>query len=221
MIAVNKITIISDKSSWMTKYNEALVKKLIKKNIQSRIIHNHKYIKKNDILFIFSYSKKIPFKFLKNNKYSIVAHGSNLPIGKGFSPITWEILNNKNFFHITFFLANSKIDDGEILLKEKFEIKKTDLIDEWRDIVGNIIIKNSIKLTDNIESFKSKPQIGKSSLYRKRTPKDSQLNINKSIKSQFNLLRTVDNFKYPAFFLYEGQKYLITINKINEKNKKN
>ena len=218
---INKITIISDKSSWMNKYNELLVKKLKKINIKSRIIYDYKNIKKNDLLFIFSYSKKIPLRYLKLNKYNIVAHGSNLPSGKGFSPITWEILKNKFFFYISFFQANTKIDDGNIFLKEKFSIKKTDLLEDWRKIVGKIIIKNAFQLSQNIGNFKAKSQVGKSTFYRRRRPEDSELNINKSIRNQFNLLRTVDNKNYPAYFLHEGQKYIITIKKIHENIKKN
>ena len=45
-----------------------------------------------------------------------------------------------------------------------------------------------------------KKQKGRPSYFKKRTKKDSEININKNIKSQFNLLRIVDNDNYPAFF---------------------
>ena len=37
--------------------------------------------------------------------------------------------------------------------------------------------------------------------------------INKSIKDQFNLLRIVDDERYPAFFEIDGSKYFIKIYK--------
>ena len=52
---------------------------------------------------------------------------------------------------------------------------------------------------------------------KKRYPEDSQLNINKSIKSQLNLLRVCDNKRYPAFFHYKKKKFLIKIYDINDK----
>ena len=58
-----------------------------------------------------------------------------------------------------------------------------------------------------------KKQNGKSSFNKRRTKKDSEININKSIKSQFNLLRICDNNKYPAFFKYRNTKYVIKIYK--------
>ena len=48
---------------------------------------------------------------------------------------------------------------------------------------------------------------------KKRSPKDSKIKIKKSILSQFNLLRSVDNKNYPAFFFIYGKKYFIKISK--------
>jgi methionyl-tRNA formyltransferase len=44
-----------------------------------------------------------------------------------------------------------------------------------------------------------------------RNASDSEININKSIKSQFNLLRICDNEKYPAFFKYKNCKFILKI----------
>ena len=50
-------------------------------------------------------------------------------------------------------------------------------------------------------------------MYRKRTPNDSELDINQSIKTQFNLLRVSDNKNYPTFFKMYGKKYILKISK--------
>ena len=42
---------------------------------------------------------------------------------------------------------------------------------------------------------------------------DSLLDFNKTITEQFNLLRVVDNDKYPAFFENQGEKYFLKITK--------
>ena len=46
-----------------------------------------------------------------------------------------------------------------------------------------------------------------------RKPKDQKLDVNKSILSQFNILRTADNKRWPAFFIYKKNKYLLKIKK--------
>ena len=60
-------------------------------------------------------------------------------------------------------------------------------------------------------------QVGDASFYGRRSIKDSELSVNKTISEQFNLLRVVDNESYPAWFEIMGCKYRIKIDKINEK----
>ena len=64
--------------------------------------------------------------------------------------------------------------------------------------------------------MRSIKQKGKGNFNGMRYPKDSELNINKTIKNQFNHLRINDNELYPSFFYFKGQKYIIKIFK--EKN---
>ena len=40
----------------------------------------------------------------------------------------------------------------------------------------------------------------------------SELNINKTIKSQIDKLRTRDNKNFPAYFFYKKRKYIIKLN---------
>jgi methionyl-tRNA formyltransferase len=63
----------------------------------------------------------------------------------------------------------------------------------------------------NIKSITPTRQHGEVSYYKRRSKSSSELNPNLSIKDQFNLLRVVDNERYPAFFFLNGQKYIIKI----------
>lgn len=54
-------------------------------------------------------------------------------------------------------------------------------------------------------------QQGETSYWPRRTPEDSKLDPEKSLQDQFNLLRIVDNERYPAYFELNGQRYLIKI----------
>lgn len=51
--------------------------------------------------------------------------------------------------------------------------------------------------------------MGKESFYPKRSPKDSELDINKSLNEQFNLLRIASNEDFPAFFYKDGKKFIL------------
>ncbi len=50
---------------------------------------------------------------------------------------------------------------------------------------------------------------------RRRTPEDSRLDVHKSIAEQFDLLRVVDNQRFPAFIDYRGNRYVIKIEKVD------
>jgi hypothetical protein len=58
-----------------------------------------------------------------------------------------------------------------------------------------------------------KKQSGDESFYTRRTPQDSRLNPDSTLAAQFNILRTVDNDNYPAFFDYAGHTYELHIHK--------
>ena len=104
-----------------------------------------------------------------------------------------------------------KVDSGKIILKKKFTISPDDLYGDIRkkQTQSNInIIKDFLKIYPKIE-FKN--QIGKPSYFRKRKIEDSELNINKSIRSQFNLMRINNNDEWPSFFYINGKKFVIKI----------
>ena len=151
--------------------------------------------------------------FLKKNKLNLIVHESDLPKGKGFAPVQWQILDNKNKIPICLIEADKKYDSGKIYLKNYFTIKKTDLYNEIRDHQSNAtikIIKNFLKLYPNLSS---KAQKGKSTYFKKREKKHSQISINKSLKSQFNILRISNNYNWPAYFYFKGVKYILKIEK--------
>ena len=73
-----------------------------------------------------------------------------------------------------------------------------------------LIIKFLKKINKNIIP-KSFFQKGKDTYFLRRYKDNSQLNIKKSLHSQFNLLRICDNKNYPAFFKIYNKKYIVKI----------
>ena len=95
-----------------------------------------------------------------------------------------------------------------------------ELNDVLRDKQANFIIEMCIKFIDNYENYKNaQVQNGKESFYDKRSAKDSELDVNKTIKEQFNLLRIVSNEEYPAFFEMDGHKYIIKIEEAQDEDR--
>jgi len=211
-----KVTFLFDKLNlWFEKqlrnYNFKLNNKYIFK-----ISKNTNNIKNQNIVFPLSYTKILPESFLQKNELVLIAHSSKLPKDKGFASLQYQILKNKRKVYISLIKAEKEVDAGPIYYQNSFMLDGTELSDEIRYIQGLQILKIINKFLIKYPNVKSKKQSGKSNFNKRRYSKDSELNVNKTIKQQFNHLRINDNELYPSFFYFKGQKYIIKIFK--EKN---
>jgi len=208
-----KINIVIDnKNSWFYKDVYNLRKEIKKIGYSSKIYLDQSNIPENsDITFFLSCEKYVTKDTRNKSRYNIVVHASDLPKGKGMSPATWQILEGKNKIQVTLFEIADGIDEGNYYLKDSFELDGSELVDEWQGKLYLCIEKMIIKFIKNVNNLKPIKQKGNSTEYKRRGLKDSELNINKSLKSQINLLRVVDNEKYPAFIVYKGKKYILKI----------
>ena len=205
------ISILTDQTSWMNKYNVFLKNALEELGHTVLCVSKPEELPEGDIAFFLSCFNIVTKKFLAKNKHNIVVHASDLPKGKGWSPMTWQILEGKNVIPITLFEASEKCDAGDIYFKDTIKLNGDELIEEWQDLLGNKIVEMSINFVKNYKNLTPFSQTGKESFYNRRLPKDSELDINKTIKEQFNLLRVVDNERYPAYFVYRNKKYILRI----------
>lgn len=204
-----KISILTTENQWFVNY--ALKLSELLGGIQ--VYTNHIDIEGNyDIVFILSYHKILDKKFLEKHKNKVVIHESKLPKGKGWAPLFWQILEGKKNIPFTMFEANTNIDDGDIIMQDSLNLTGYELNEEIREKQAHKIFDMCLEFVRNFDKYeKREKQVGISSFYKKRSFKDSQLNINKSIKDQFNLLRIVHNTDYPAFFEIDGYRYKLRI----------
>ena len=207
-----KITILTDKTSWMNKYDLILAQEFKKLGHSVKIVHSKNKLVKGDIALFLSCFEIVGEEYLRLNKNNIVVHASDLPKGKGWSPTSWQILEGKNEIPLTLFEAVKEMDAGDYYIKDKVVLNGTELIDDWQEKLGKKIIEMCLTFVKSYPNIKGTPQSGKGFVYPKRKPQDSELDINKTIAEQFNLLRVVDNEKYPAFFYYKDKKYSLKIN---------
>ena len=207
------ITILTDESSWMNQYNEILSARLKETGHRVMLVKSKKELATGDVAFFLSCFEIVSGKYLSYNKHNIVVHASALPAGKGWSPATWQILEGKNDIPITLFEATEKVDAGDIYIEDILNLNGTELLDEWREKLGIKIVEMCCKFVDEFQkgSLHSKKQEGCETFFLRRNANDSRLDVNKTIAEQFNLLRVVDNVFYPAFFEYNGCRYVLKI----------
>ena len=205
-----KIQILIDNiNSWIIPYAEKLKTLLVGKEISCSLLTKHEDVEKGDILLMLSCERI--FKNLSLNKFNLVVHESDLPKGKGWSPLTWQILENKSSIPITLIEATDKVDSGVIYNQVFVELNGSELVDELREKQGNATIGVVLEFINKYPDVTGKPQIGIESFYPRRRAKDSVLNLHKTLDEQFNLLRVCDNEHYPAYFLKNGVKYILKI----------
>jgi len=205
------IAILTSPNQWFIPYAKELQSKIE----NSKIFYSHQSMEGNyDIVFVLSYHKIIPEKYLIRHKHNIVIHASDLPAGKGWAPLFWQVLENKEEVVFSMFEASLGVDDGEIYMRKTLPLIGTELNQELREKQALLIMEMCLEFVENYEKYKiPTKQEGEESFYPKRGPQNSRLDIDQTIREQFNLLRTVDNESYPAFFEIHGRKYFLKIEK--------
>lgn len=209
-----KLSIMIDTDdSFMKDYISELIEKLENRGHVVSYITSSKDISRGDCLFLLSCGTILSREQLSLHKHNLVVHPTKLPKGRGSAPIVWQILEGKNSIYFTLFEAVEKVDRGPYYFQEKIKFKGDELSDEIRYKQAMKTFELVIKFVDNYPNNKTIKQKGKATYTPKRRPSDSELNIDKTIREQFNLLRVSDNERYPSFFIYKGNKYILKIYK--------
>ena len=168
-----KITILTDEKSWINEYVDHFLKYLSLNNHEYSCHHEPSETMHTDLCICLSYSKLLSEKDLSKFKNVLVVHESELPKGKGWSPLSWQILEGKSKFTFTLFEASKKIDDGKIYLQKEITLKGYELFDDWRKVQA----ETSFELcAEWIEAYpdiltKARKQIGNGTFYKKEMHK--------------------------------------------------
>jgi methionyl-tRNA formyltransferase len=168
------------------------------------------------ILFLISCNEIVPAMVRRRYQASLVIHASDLPQGKGVSPLVWQILEGKNTITVTLLEAEDVVDSGAIWHKTRIQFEGHELCED----IHAALFDAELGLMDfalmNLETIHPVPQTGEASYYRRRTPEDSRLDVHRTIAEQFDLLRVADSARYPAFFDYRGRRYQVILKKVDE-----
>ena len=171
-------------------------------------------IQNGDILFLIACGEIVKNDVRSGFKKTLCVHESDLPKGRGWSPVVYSILKNERKIFMTLFEAGDKIDSGDIWKKIFFEIDEHELADEINQKVSLKTIELMNFAINDFDSIKPVTQNSNNATYlQRRTPEDSELDVKKSIAEQFNLFRIANENRYPCFFYYKGHRYKLSIKK--------
>ena len=171
-----------------------------------------------DILFLISCSERIGEAYRQKYRHVLVLHASDLPKGRGWSPHVWDIINGSEYITLSLIDAAENIDTGDVWKKITLPVKKHAL---WNEI-NHILFQGELELmTWAIQNYANVvPEVQDVSeietYWPRRTARDSRLEIEKSIKEQFDLLRICDPDRYPAYFEMHGRQYKLRLEYYDE-----
>lgn len=185
-------------------------------NHEISIVRSKNNLSQGDLLFLVSCSELLSASDLQQYTKSLVIHASDLPLGRGWSPHIWEIVNGATNVTVTLLEAGEKVDSGAIWHQLKLGIPKDALCDEINQLLFETELQLMCFAVENFNTVKPEPQSStvQPSYHPRRSPSHSQINPKKSIEEQFDLIRVCDPNRFPAYFELYGKRYIIRLEKI-------
>ncbi len=167
-----------------------------------------------DLLFLISCSQIVRPELRRRFRHVLVVHASDLPQGRGWSPLVWQVLEGRAEIAVTLLEADEPVDSGKIWSKRWLRFEGHELFDE----INQALFQAELELMDfaiaQCEVIQAQDQDSQqASWYPRRRPEDSRLDPQLPLASQFDVLRVADPARYPAYFELRGYRYEITIRK--------
>lgn len=163
---------------------------------------------KPDYIFFPHWSFFIPENvFLKYN--CIVFHMTDLPYGRGGSPLQNLIVRGKSETKISAIKVVKKLDAGPVYYKEDLSLEGS--AEEIFRRASNIIFEKMIpKIIENdIQLTEQKGEIVE---FKRRKPEESKIEPDFSVRQIYNYIRMLDAEGYPSAFIEYGD-YILDFSK--------
>lgn len=131
----------------------------------------------------------------------ILFHMTDLPYGRGGSPLQNLIMNKIYDTKISAIKVSKELDEGDIYLKEDFDISSGSAKEVFEN-ASNIIFEKLILNIIN-QNISPKKQDGQVVTFKRRTPEQSNINtLNEiSINSLYDFIRMLDAPTYPKAYM--------------------
>lgn len=163
-------------------------------NLKSLNEINPKYI------FVLHWSKKLANELIDNFDF-IIFHMTDLPFGRGGSPLQNLITLGKKQTVISAIKAEYELDSGDVYLKRALDL--TGSAHEIYVRASRISMEMAIEISEG--RFHIEKQLGKESYFERRKPEQSEIpqTLNK-LETVFDFIRMLDAPGYPNAFIEYG-----------------
>lgn len=207
--------LVDDPHSWIVPYARNIVNILSRKH-DVRLYFKATRVRSGDMLFLLGCTRMVSLGILARNTHNLVIHESDLPKGRGWSPMGWQILQGKNRIPIVLFEASDKTDAGSIYFKDYIDLEGTELLPEIRKKQAAKTEELICRFVNQWPDVVCRLQKGTPTYFPRRTRSHDRLDPHKTIIANFNHLRIANNEEYPLWFEYKGKKYMVKIYPFSE-----
>jgi methionyl-tRNA formyltransferase len=211
-----RLHVVIDNPSWFLPFGKNFVESLRAGGDEAELYRSYDKLPEGEVAMFLGCIHIASAEVLQRHRYNLVVHESELPRGRGFSPLSWQIIEGEHEIAICLLEAAVEADAGPVYMRDVMHFDGHELIDEMRQVQAERTIALCRRFLGEDSPPRGLPQQGAASHYPRRRPVDSALDPQKTLMAQFNLLRTVDNERYPAYFDLHGHRYYLTIRKIVE-----
>ncbi len=170
-----------------------------------------------DLILFIGWSWIIP-DYLTEGYLCLGIHPSDLPQYRGGSPLQNQIINGVLNSKVSLITLSSKLDAGEIWLKEDLSL----LGDSMEDVFDNITQRSIALLNSFFNGYPNikpiKQDISKASYFKRRKPEESKLKLddfNKmTLKELYNFIRCLTD-PYPNAFIEDNEGNRLVFKNVN------
>lgn len=167
-----------------------------------------------DFLFLVSCHQIVGPNIRARFQHVLVLHASDLPKGRGMSPHVWQVIEGADRITLSMLNAEDALDSGDIWQQRTIDLDGTELYDEINAKLFDAEVELMSWALDHCDTSTARPQTNdQATYYRRRTPEDSRIDPERPLVENFDLLRVADPSRFPAFFEYRGQQYVLKVEK--------
>ena len=206
-----RVSVLVDNDSWVLPYAQRLVDEIGADGDEGRLVRRAEDLPQGDVAFLLGCVRVVSGEVLQRNHSNLVVHASALPKGRGFSPVTWQILEGATTIPLCLFEAVGDVDAGPVIYRDAINLVGNETYAEWRHLLGEKALELCRRFLDEVSPPAGTEQRGQPTFHPRRTPRDSRLDPHRTIAEQFDLLRVADPERYPTYFHYRERRFTLVL----------
>ncbi len=132
-----------------------------------------------------------------NNHDCVMFHMTDLPFGRGGSPLQNLIIRGHQKTQISSFLCDGGVDTGPIFIKKPLDLqgRAVEIFERAQSVMLDMIVELIQKKPT------PQPQMGEVTEFKRRTADQGDLQLAQSYEQIYDMIRMLDAPGYPAAFL--------------------